>query len=36
MKFSGRAQEVLLEDFRRELVENQSPIARRVYILAKI
>jgi ferritin-like metal-binding protein YciE len=35
VKLSGRAQEVFLEDFRRELAEIQSPTARHLYILAK-
>jgi len=36
VKFSGRVQEVLLEDFRKELAEIQSPVARRLFILAKL
>jgi ferritin-like metal-binding protein YciE len=36
VKFTGRVQEVLLEDFRKELAEIQSPVARRLFILAKL
>ena len=36
MKLSGRLHEVFLDDFRKELAEIQSPIARRLFILAKI
>lgn len=32
----GRLQEVFLEDFRKELAEIQSPVARHLYILAKV
>ena len=35
MKGNGRIHEVFLEDFRRELNEIQSPLARRIFILAK-
>jgi ferritin-like metal-binding protein YciE len=35
MKGNGRLHEVFLEDFRRELNEMQSPLARRIFILAK-
>lgn len=36
MKLSGRIHEVFVEDFHRELNEIQSPVARRLFILAKI
>lgn len=35
IKLSGRLHDVFVEDFRRELGEIQSPIARRMFILAK-
>lgn len=35
-KLSGRLQEVFLEDFRKELAEIQSPVARQLFILAKL
>jgi ferritin-like metal-binding protein YciE len=35
MKTSGRIQEVFIEDFRRDLAEIQSPVARHLFILAK-
>src|SRR5262245_45093622 len=35
MKTSGRLQEVFIEEFRRDLAEIQSPIARHIFILAK-
>lgn len=35
MKLSGRLHDVFLEDFRRELNEIQSPVARRIFILSK-
>src|SRR5579864_4897719 len=35
VELSGRLQEVFVEDFRRELSEIESPIARHLYILAK-
>jgi ferritin-like metal-binding protein YciE len=35
VKLSGRLQEVLVEDFRRELEEIQNPIAKRIFVLAK-
>jgi ferritin-like metal-binding protein YciE len=35
MKTSGRLQEIFAEDFRKELAEIQSPVARHLYILAK-
>jgi ferritin-like metal-binding protein YciE len=36
VKFSGRLQEVFIEDFRKELGEIQSPVAKRLYVLAKL
>jgi ferritin-like metal-binding protein YciE len=36
IKLSGRIEEVFAEDFRRELNEIQSPVARKLFILAKI
>ena len=36
VKLTGRLQEVFLEDFRRELGEIENPLARRLFILAKI
>ena len=35
VKLSGRLQEVFVEDFKRELAEIQSPVARHIYVLAK-
>jgi ferritin-like metal-binding protein YciE len=35
VKHSGRLHDVLVEDFRKELNEIQSPVARRIFILAK-
>jgi ferritin-like metal-binding protein YciE len=35
-KLSGRLQEVLIEDFRRELAEIQGPLARRIFALIKL
>ncbi len=35
MKPSGRLQEVFVEDFRKELAEMESPVARHLFILAK-
>jgi ferritin-like metal-binding protein YciE len=35
VKLSGRLQEVFVEDFRRELAEIQSPIAKHLFVLAK-
>jgi ferritin-like metal-binding protein YciE len=35
VKLSGRIYDVFLEDFRREVIEIQSPAARRLFILAK-
>ena len=36
LKLSGRLQETLIEDFRRELAEIQGPVARRVFALVKL
>lgn len=36
VKLSGRLQEVFLEDFRKEVNEIQSPIAKRLFVLAKL
>jgi ferritin-like metal-binding protein YciE len=36
VKTTGRTHEVFVEDFRRELAEIQHPIARRLFVLAKI
>ncbi len=36
MKLSGRLQEIFLEDFRNQLNEIQSPVARRLFVLAKV
>jgi ferritin-like metal-binding protein YciE len=36
VKLTGRLQEVFVEDFRKELNEIQSPIARHLFILAKL
>ena len=36
VKLSGRLQEMFLEDFRKELTEIQSPVAKRLFVLAKI
>jgi ferritin-like metal-binding protein YciE len=35
VKTSGRIQEIFVEDFRKELAEIQSPVARHLFILAK-
>src|SRR4029077_10817822 len=35
-KLSGRLQETLIEDFRRELAEIQGPVARRLFALVKL
>jgi len=35
MKLTGRLQEIFVEDFRKELNEIQSPVAKRLFILAK-
>jgi len=34
-KVSGRLHEVFVEDFKKELSEIQSPVARRIFVLAK-
>jgi len=36
VKLTGRLQEVFMEDFRNELNEIQSPVARHLFILAKL
>ncbi len=36
VKLTGRLHDVFLEDFRRELAEIQNPVAKRLFILAKI
>ena len=36
LKMTGRLHDIFLEDFRRELAEIQNPLARRLFILAKI
>jgi ferritin-like metal-binding protein YciE len=36
VKPSGRMHEVFAEDFKRELAEIQSPVARHIYVLAKV
>ena len=36
MKTTGRIHEVIVEEFRRELSEIQSPTARHLYILSKL
>src|SRR5215469_11347682 len=36
VKLSGQLQEVFLEDFRKELNEIQSPLLRRLFVLAKL
>ena len=36
VKLSGRLQEVFVEDFRRELAEIQNPIAKHMFVLAKV
>jgi ferritin-like metal-binding protein YciE len=36
VKLSGRVQETFVEDFRKEVAEIQSPIAKRLFILAKL
>jgi ferritin-like metal-binding protein YciE len=35
VQVTGRLQEIFMEDFRKEFNEIQSPVARRLYILAK-
>lgn len=36
VKFTGRLHDTFMEDFRKELAEIQSPIAKKIYILAKL
>ena len=36
VKLTGRFQEIFVEDFRKELNEIQSPVARHLFILAKL
>jgi ferritin-like metal-binding protein YciE len=36
VKVTGRLHDIFLEDFRRELAEIQNPLAKRLFILAKI
>jgi len=36
VKFSGRMMEVFIEDFRRELAEIQNPVAKHLFVLAKV
>jgi ferritin-like metal-binding protein YciE len=36
MKLGGRLEEIFVENFRKELAEIQSPVAKRLFILAKI
>ena len=36
MPLSGELREMLMEDFRKEFNEIQSPVARRLYVLAKL
>ena len=36
VKSSGQLQETFLEDFRREVAEIQSPVAKRLFVLAKL
>jgi len=36
VQLSGRLQEVFAEDFRRELAEIQNPIAKHIFVLAKV
>jgi ferritin-like metal-binding protein YciE len=35
IKLSGRLQKIFVEDFRKELAEIKSPIAKELYVLAK-
>jgi ferritin-like metal-binding protein YciE len=35
VKLSGRLHDVFVEDFKRELAEIQSPVAKHIYVLAK-
>ena len=36
VKMTGRLHDVFLEDFRRELTEIQNPVARHLFVLAKV
>ena len=36
VKLTGRLEEIFVEDFRRELAEIKAPVARRLFILAKL
>ena len=36
VQFTGRIQEIFVENFRKELAEIEGPIARRLFILAKL
>jgi ferritin-like metal-binding protein YciE len=36
VKLTGRLQEVFVEDFRKELAEIQNPIAKHIFVLAKV
>ena|SRR5215469_1070611 len=36
VKLTGRLQEIFLEDFRSQLNEIQSPVAKRLFVLAKV
>ena len=36
VKLSGRLEEIFVEDFRKELNEIESPVARRLFVLAKL
>src|SRR5262252_4652735 len=36
VKLTGRLQDVFIEDFRREVNEIQSPVAKHIFILAKL
>jgi ferritin-like metal-binding protein YciE len=36
VKLSGRLQEVFIEDFRKEVNEIQSPVAKQLFVLAKL
>jgi ferritin-like metal-binding protein YciE len=36
VKLSGRLQEAFVEDFRKELAEIQSPVAKRLFVLVKL
>jgi ferritin-like metal-binding protein YciE len=36
VKFSGRLQDIFVEDFRKEFAEIQSPVAKKLFVLAKL